>query len=118
MLALVLAAVGVYGVISYWVTQRTRELGIRMAIGAQPGDVLKLVLGHGMWLAGLGVAFGIIAAAAIGPLLRSQLYGVSALDPLVFIIAPASLLAVAFVAAYQPAVRAMKVNPIEALREE
>ena len=118
MLALVLAAIGVYGVISYWVAQRTRELGIRMAIGAQPADVLKLVLGHGMRLSALGIGFGIVAAAVTGPLLRSQLYGISAFDPLVFTLVPALLFCVAFAAAYRPAVRAMRVDPMVALREE
>ncbi|MBV9436776.1 MAG: ABC transporter permease [Acidobacteria bacterium] len=116
--ALLLAAIGVYGVISYWVTQRTRELGIRMAIGAQPGDVLRLVLKHGLRLCGIGIALGLAAAAATSPLLRSQVYGVSIFDPVVLSLAPMVLLCVAFVAAYRPASRAMKINPIAALREE
>ena len=118
MLALVLAAIGVYGVIAYWVAQRTRELGIRMALGAQPADVLKLVVGRGMRLAGLGVACGAVAALGVGPALRSQLYGISALDPLVFFSVPVVLLGVAFAAGYVPALRAMRVNPVVALREE
>ena len=118
LLAVLLAAIGVYGVISYWVSQRTRELGIRLAIGAQPGDVLKLVLQHGMRLAAIGVGFGIVAAAIAGPLLRSQLYGISSFDPLVFATVPAILLSVAFAAAYRPAVRAMRVDPMQALRED
>ena len=117
MLALVLSAIGVYGVIAYWVAQRTRELGIRIALGAQPSDVLKLVLGRGMRLAILGVGSGIVAALAIAPLLRSQLYGVSMFDPLVFMSASAVLLCVAFAAGYLPAIRAVRVDPVVALRE-
>jgi len=118
MLALVLAAIGVYGVIAYWVAQRTRELGIRLALGAQPADVLKLVLARGMRLAFFGVGAGLLAALAIGPLMRSQLYGISAFDPLVFASVPAVLLGVALAAGYLPAVRAMRVDPIVALRED
>ena len=118
MLALVLAAIGVYGVIAYWVAQRTRELGIRMALGAQPNDLLKLVLGRGARLAGIGVGIGLVAALAVGPLLRSQIYGISIFDPLVFASMPVVLLGVALAAGYVPALRAMRVNPIVALREE
>jgi predicted permease len=118
MLALVLAAIGVYGVIAYWVAQRTRELGIRLALGAQPADVLKLVLARGMRLAFFGVGAGLLAALTIGPLMRSQLYGISAFDPLVFASVPAVLLGVALAAGYLPAVRAMRVDPIVALRED
>jgi len=118
MLALVLAAIGVYGVIAYWVAQRTRELGIRMALGAQPKDLLKLVLGRGARLACIGVGIGLLAALAVGPLLRSQLYGISSFDPFVFACVPVLLLAVALAAGYVPATRAMRVNPIVALREE
>jgi len=98
MLALVLASIGVYGVIAYWVAQRTRELGIRMALGARPNDVLKLVLGRGARLAGMGVAIGLVAALAVGPVLRSQLYGISAFDPIVFACVPVVLLGVALAA--------------------
>ena len=118
MLALVLASIGVYGVIAYWVAQRTRELGIRMALGARPNDVLKLVLGRGARLAGMGVAIGLVAALAVGPVLRSQLYGISAFDPIVFACVPVVLLGVALAAGYVPAMRAMRVDPIVALREE
>lgn len=117
LLALVLAAIGVYGVIAYWVAQRTRELGIRIALGAQPSDVLKLVLARGMRLASFGVSAGIVAALAIAPLLRSQLYGVSAFDPLVLISVGVVLLGVAFAAGYIPAIRAVRVDPVVALRE-
>lgn len=117
MLALALSAIGVYGVIAYWVAQRTRELGIRIALGAGPRDVLKLVLGRGMRLAGAGLGCGIVAALIIAPLLRSQLYGVSTFDPLVFISVSAVLLCVAFAAGYVPAIRAVRVDPVVALRE-
>jgi ABC-type antimicrobial peptide transport system permease subunit len=117
-LALVLAAIGVYGVIAYWVAQRTRELGIRMALGAQREDVLKLVLGRGMRLAGFGVLAGLVTALAISPLLRSQVYGISMFDPLVFASVPALLLGVAFTAGSLPALRAMRVDPVVALRND
>ena len=109
MLALVLASIGVYGVIAYWVAQRTRELGIRMALGARPNDVLKLVLGRGARLADQFVVCGERLA---------QLYGISAFDPIVFACVPVVLLGVALAAGYVPAMRAMRVDPIVALREE
>jgi predicted permease len=118
MLALVLAAIGIYGVIAYWVAQRTRELGIRMALGAQPADVVKLVVARGARLAVIGVGIGVLAALAVGPLLRSQLYEISVFDPLVYASVPAVLLGVALAAGYVPALRAMRVDPIVALREE
>lgn len=118
MLALLLAAIGVYGVIAFWVAQRTREIGVRMALGAQPADVLRLVLGRGMRLALAGVAVGLLTAICAGPLLRSQLYGISIIDPLVFAIVPALLLLVALFAGYVPALRAMRVDPVVALRYE
>lgn len=117
LLALALSAIGVYGVIAYWVAQRTRELGIRIALGAQPADVLRLVVGRGMRLAALGVSSGIVVALAVGPLLRSQLYGVSIFDPVVFMCVSAVLLCVALTAGYLPALRAIRVDPVVALRE-
>jgi putative ABC transport system permease protein len=89
-----------------------------MALGAQPADVMKLVVGRGVRLAAFGVAAGLIAALAMGPLLRSQLYGISTFDPVVFASVPAILLCVAVAAGYLPALRAMRVDPMVALRDE
>jgi putative ABC transport system permease protein len=116
--ALLLAAVGVYGVISYSVAQQTRELGVRLALGAQPRDVLSLVLTRGLRIAGLGLAIGLVASLAATRLIASLLYGVSATDPLTFVAAAALLISVALAACWIPARRATRINPVEALRHE
>jgi putative ABC transport system permease protein len=115
-LALALAAVGIYGVMSYAVSQRTREIGVRMALGARAPDVLKMVLGEGLKLTVIGVAIGLIAALAMAQSMKSLLYGVGAIDPLTFAGAPALLAATAIVACWIPARRAAMTDPLTALR--
>jgi putative ABC transport system permease protein len=116
--ALVLAAIGIYGLMAYSVAQRTQEMGIRMALGADRSTIRKLVVWHGMRLAIAGVVFGIAAAFGLTRLIASILFGVQPWDPLVFAIAPVVLLAVALLAVWLPATRASKVDPMQALRAE
>jgi putative ABC transport system permease protein len=115
-IALVLAAVGVYGVISYAVSQRTQEIGVRVALGAQRGDVMRLIVGHGALLGGIGIVIGLVGALAMTRFLRTLLFGVSPFDPVSFGSVAAVLTAIALLASYIPARRAAKVDPVEALR--
>jgi putative ABC transport system permease protein len=116
--ALVLAGVGIYGVMSYSVAQRTHEIGIRMALGAQTGAVLKLAVGYGMKLVIAGIAIGLIAAFALTRVMSTLLFGVTATDPTTFTLISLLLIGVAVIASYIPARRATRVNPIIALRYE
>lgn len=117
-LALVLAAVGIYGVMSYSVAQQTREIGIRMALGAQRSDVLKMTVKQGLKLVGLGLAFGLVIAFILTRVMTTLLFGISATDPFTFLSISFVLLAVALLASYIPALRATKVDPMIALRAQ
>jgi ABC-type antimicrobial peptide transport system permease subunit len=116
--ALLLAVSGLFGVIAYSVSQRTREIGIRMALGAHRGKVVRMVLRQGMTLAGAGTLLGLAAALAATRLLRSLLLGVSPIDPVTFTLVPLLLLVVALLACLFPARRAAQTDPMEALRCE
>ncbi|HXU21138.1 MAG TPA: FtsX-like permease family protein, partial [Verrucomicrobiae bacterium] len=117
-IALVLSAIGIYGVISYVVGQRTHEIGIRLALGAHPGDVMRLILGQATRLALIGVAIGIAAALALTRLMTKIIFGVNAHDPLTFAGVAFVLVIVALAACYIPARRAMRTDPMVALRYE
>ena len=117
-LALVIAAVGLYGVIGYAVSQRTHEIGVRMALGARGGDVLRMVMRQGASLAIAGALGGLLGALAVTRFLRAMLFGVTPLDPAAYVGAGALLLAAAALACYLPARRAARLDPVRALRAE
>jgi len=117
-IALLMAGLGVFGVLSFAVTQRTRELGIRIALGAAPASVRRMVVGQGLGLVGAGLALGLVGALALTRLMASLLYGVAPTDPLTYAGVGAVLVAIAFVASYLPARRATRVDPIIALRAD
>jgi putative ABC transport system permease protein len=114
-IALLLAMVGIYGVVAYFVSQRTQEIGVRTALGATPADIWRFVVWRGMMPVAVGLAVGIALAFATSRLLSGQLYGVTARDPVTFIAVGVLLLLVAIVAMYVPARRAMRVSPVVAL---
>jgi putative ABC transport system permease protein len=116
--ALILGAIGIYGVISYVVSQRTRELGVRLALGADAADVKGMVLRQGMILSGAGVLVGLVAAVGLTRLMGALLYGVDPIDPLTFGTVAAALTVVALLASYIPAAKAARINPVEAIRNE
>ena len=118
LLALALAGVGIYGLVSYSVAQRTHEIGLRVALGASAGDVLRMVTGRSLAIAGVGIAIGLPAALAASRLLGGLLFGVGAMDPLVFVLVPLVLAAIAALAGYLPARRALRIQPTTALRYE
>jgi ABC-type antimicrobial peptide transport system permease subunit len=116
--ALLLATVGVYGVISYLVSQSRHDIGVRIALGAQPGNILGMVVRQGMTLAGIGIVAGLIGAFALTRVMESLLFGISANDAVTFCAVAAILAAAAFAASVIPARRATRVNPMAVLREE
>ena len=117
-MALALGLVGIYGVMSYSVSQRTREIGIRIALGAQAQEVRRMFLGHGLMLAGIGVAFGIAAALGATRLMKSLLFEISPADPATYAAVAATLVVAALLASYLPARRATRIAPLDALRAE
>jgi ABC-type antimicrobial peptide transport system permease subunit len=117
-MALVLAVVGIYAVISYTVAQRTREIGIRMALGAQQGELKRMFVGRGLLWSGIGAVAGLTVAAALSRLMSALLFEVSPVDPLTYTVVALGILAAASVASYLPARRVTRVDPIQALRAE
>ena len=116
MLALGLAAIGVYGVMSLIVSERTREVGVRLALGAEPSQLLTMIVGQASKLALIGIVIGVVAALPLAPLLDSQLYGIRSFDPLSFLSVPIVLMLIAALAALVPARKAMRIDPLAALR--
>jgi ABC-type antimicrobial peptide transport system permease subunit len=115
--ALLLASIGIYGLLAYMVGQRSREIGLRMALGAERDDILKLFLRKGVTLAGVGIVAGVVVSASAASLMASLLYGVRPHDPVVFLTVPLFLFAVTVLASYLPARRATRVDPMIVLRE-
>ena len=118
MVALALASIGLYGIVSYAVSRKSREVGIRMSLGAEPGRVVWEIVRDGMALAGVGAAAGLLFALAGAQVLQSLLFGINAFDPVTFVLVPAGLMALALIAAYLPARRASRVDPVRALKAE
>jgi putative ABC transport system permease protein len=116
--ALLLAAVGIYGLIAYWVAQRTQEIGVRMAVGAAPGQVMRLVVRQGLALAAIGIVVGLAGAFALSRVLETLLFGIGATDALTFVAAPLGILVVVVLACCVPALRATRISPMVALRSE
>ena len=117
-MAVVLASIGIYGVMSYSVTQRSHEIRIRMALGAARRNVLRMVMGQGLVLVGAGVAIGVVGAFGLTRLIASQLFGVRPTDPTTFVLVALTLIGVAVLATFVPAMRATRVDPVVALRDE
>jgi ABC-type antimicrobial peptide transport system permease subunit len=117
-LGLFLGAIGIYGVMAFMVAQRTSEIGIRIALGAQPSQIMRLVVGRGLWLAGIGIAVGVVGALVMARLLVFMLAGVSPHDPLTFTGVALLIAGVSVAACYVPARRAMRIDPIAAVRYE
>jgi ABC-type antimicrobial peptide transport system permease subunit len=117
-MALALGVIGIYGVIAYVVSQRTREIGIRLALGAEPRQLKKMFLLHGLALSGVGAVVGLVAAMALGRLMSSLLFGISPLDPTAYIAALGVTIAAAALASYLPARRAAAIDPLETLKAE
>jgi ABC-type antimicrobial peptide transport system permease subunit len=117
-LALFLSALGIYGVLAYDVSQRTREIGVRGAIGASPGQIVGLILKQGLWKAGIGVVIGLVGAALLSHSMTSLLFGVKPTDPAVYAVVSLVLILVALLASWLPARRAAKIDPLVALRDE
>ena len=115
-LALGLAAIGVYGVMSLIVSERTREVGVRLALGAKPSQLLGMIVGQAATLGAIGVAIGVLVALPMAPLLAGQLYGIHSIDAATFVSVPAALLLISALAALVPARKAMRIDPVEALR--